>query len=88
MKDLHYNYVFFNSADSNTRRKDPNTYNTICAKDLEHHKNIQVVSYPVDWAPYLIRCLFSLHHHPKTNKLVKLPFKHWWYPHYFHLRFQ
>ena len=87
MSNFRYNYVFFNSADSNTRKKDPNTYNTICAKDLDDHPDIQVVSYPVDWAPYFIRFLFSVHHHPKTNKIVKLPFKRWWYPHWVHPQF-
>lgn len=79
---MHYNYVFFNSAD-NTRKKDNNGYYTICVEDLNKLANVHVVSYPVDYAYYFIRCLFSIHMSPRINKFISLPFKEKWYPYYF-----
>lgn len=85
---LKYNYVFFNVADAKTRKKDPNGYNAICVKDLEDMEGVQVVSYPLDYAPYIVRWLFAVHHTPKINKIIKLPFKKAWYPHYFKAKFK
>jgi hypothetical protein len=83
MSELNYNYVFFNVGEGNARRKDPNGYNTICVKDLEEMAGVRVVSYPLDYAPYCMRWLFSAHHTPKVNRIINLPGKKLWYPHYF-----
>ncbi|MBO4897229.1 MAG: hypothetical protein J5590_02895 [Clostridia bacterium] len=77
-----YNYVFFNTADRNIRKRNPNGYNTICAKDLENMENVNLVSYPLDWAPQIIRWLFYF-----TVKF-NLPIKRLWYPFYFKNRFK
>ena len=83
MSDWQYNYVFFNVADSNARKIDSDGYNKICVADLEKMENVRVVSYPVDYAPYIIRWLFSVHHTPRINKFLNLPGKKFWYPYYF-----
>lgn len=83
MENLKYNYVFFNSSDANSRKRNPNGYNTICVSDLYNLENVTVVSYPLDYAPYLTRLIFSVHHTPKINNLIKLPLKSLWYPFYF-----
>lgn len=87
MEDFKYNYVFFNTGDRNARKRDPNGYNTICVADLEKMRNVQVVSYPVDHANSVVRFLFFIHHTPRINRYVKLPFKSLWYPYYFREKF-
>jgi len=80
---LKYNYIFFNVADINTRISTPLEYNAICVKDLLSMQGVKVVSYPVDYASYLIRWFYSIHHSSRINKIVKIPFKKLWYPFYF-----
>ena len=72
-----YNYVFFNTADRNIRKRNPNGYNTICAKDLEEMENVNLVSFPLDYAPRFVRWLYYL------QIKFKLPFEKLWYPFYF-----
>lgn len=82
-----YNYIFFNSADGNARKKTPNAYNTICVSDLEKMANVKVVSFPLDYACTPIRFMFWAHHTPKINKVLNLPLKKIWYPYYFRAHF-
>lgn len=82
-----YNYVFFNSPDHNPRKKDPDGYYKICVEDLENLDNVQVVSYPLDYAVTFVRYLYSFHHTPKINNILKLPLKKLWYPFYIKSKF-
>ena len=82
-----YNYVFFNITDDRIK-KTKSGYNTICAMDLEDLENVELVSFPLDYAPAFVRWLFRKHHSKTIAKIVKLPFKNWWYPFYFRNRFQ
>ena len=85
--NMKYNYVFFNSTD-NTRKIDFDGYYTICICDLFKLPNVQVITYPVDYANKFIRCLYSAHHTPKTNMFFELPLKKCWYPFYFKNKFK
>jgi len=80
---MKYNYIYFNIEDRNTRKRNPGGYNTICVKDLESLDYVHIVSYPLDYASQFLRNLFYLHHYPKINRIVSLPFKSVWYPYYF-----
>ena len=81
-----YKYVFFNSP-CNKLRIDKSEYNMICVRDLEKMDNVQMVSYPLDWACYPIRYLFAVHHSAKLNSKFELPFKNFWFPFYFKNKF-
>lgn len=83
MNKLKYNYVFFNSDDGNARKMDLDGYNTICVRDLENMSGVKVVSYPLDYSNYFIRCLFWLHHTPRINNIIRMPYKKIWFPIYF-----
>lgn len=78
-----YNYVFFNSKDDNQLHKNPDGYYTICAKDLENQEGIILVSYPLDYAPTVVRFLYGVHHTIRINKYINLPLKKLWFPYYF-----
>ena len=78
-----YNYIYFDTADRNTRKRNPDGYYAICTEDLQKLENVLVVSYPLDYASPLIRFLFGLHHTNHINKYVKLPLKSLWFPYYF-----
>ena len=82
-----YNYIYFDTADRNTRKRNPDGYYAICTEDLQKLENVLVVSYPLDYASPLIRFLFGLHHTNHINKYVKLPLKSLWFPYYFKPRF-
>ena len=78
-----YNYVFFDIADDNMLRRNPDGYYAICTEDLQKLENVLLVSYPLDYASPLIRFLFGLHHTNHINKYVNLPLKSLWFPYYF-----
>lgn len=84
---LKYNYVYFNITD-NRKKKNPNGYNAICATDLEKLDDVQVVSFPLDYASEFVKWLFRMHHSGKINDRIKLPFKKIWFPFYFKKRFE
>lgn len=83
---LNHNYVFFDTEDSRVRR-DLEGYRSICTADLRTMKGVNLVTYPLDYAPRFIRLLFLLHHSKKINNLINLPFKSIWYPFYFKNKF-
>lgn len=82
MAGLNYNYVFFNVPD-NKLKKDKEGYYYICTADLENHEDIKVVSYPLDYANFVLRRIFWIHHSEKINRIINLPLKKIWYPYYF-----
>lgn len=79
---LHYNYVIFNSIESKIKFN-PNGYYAICYNDLRGKDDIQVVDLPLQGYPKFLRCLYSIHHSVRLNRICKLPFKKIWYPIYF-----
>ena len=82
-----YNYIFFNAED-NKLRKDPDGYYTICTEDLISMDNVELVSYPVDYACYPIRYLYLLHHSKRLNRYINFPLKKAWFPYYFKTKFK
>ncbi len=88
MSMFHYNYVIFNSDDDNKLKRNPDGYYTICLAETERHNNVNVVSQPLDYAPYWLRLLYSIHNSAKISQKVKLPFKSAWYPYYFKSNFK
>lgn len=85
--EYHYNYVFFNSQDSKWEINHDGYY-TICAEDLFDAPGINLVTWPLDYAPKIIRCLFNIHNSEKINKKLNLPLKKLWYPYYFKDKFK
>ena len=79
----HYNYVIFNSPDNNKLRRNPDGYYTICLQELESCEAIRVVSQPLDYMPYWVRLIYSIHNSAKLGKKVNLLLKSCWYPFYF-----
>lgn len=80
---LHYEYVVFNSNDSNALKKNPDGYYAICLKDLENVSDIKVVSQPLDYMPMLVRLFYCVHTSRRINQYVRLPFQKIWYSKYF-----
>ena len=83
MSELKYNYVFFNTPDNNTIKRNPDGYFTICTVDLESNDNVVLVSYPLDYSSRFVRILYALHNAKRINQKVDLPLKSLWYPYYF-----
>lgn len=83
-----YNYVLFNSPDKNKLRANENGYYTICTKELESSSEIKLVSYPLDYKPFLVRLMFRIHNSAKVEQYIHLPFKTKWYPFYFNNDFE
>lgn len=82
-----YNYVFFNVGAIKNHKEDKDSYYYICTEDLCKMDNVHVVSYPLDYSSYFLHLLFTLHSHPKINKIVNMPLKNLWYPYYFKVKF-
>lgn len=82
LENLKYNYVFFDSEDSRLRINKKG-YRYICSCDLTKYSNIKLVTFPLDYAPKIMRFLYLLHNAKKSNMLFNLPFKKIWYPFYF-----
>lgn len=81
-----YNFVIFNATDDKFKI-DHNAYYTICMEDLYKRSDVSVVSWPLDYAPRIVKFMFNLHNSIKLNKLIKLPLKNVWYPYYFRDKF-
>lgn len=89
MKDLHYNYVYFNMhywPEYDACELNPDEYNAICLRDLEGVEGVQVIQMPMQHFPKIIRriqrWLEKLHAY-KGVRLVKLL-----YPFYFKNNFK
>lgn len=80
MKNLKYNYVYFNTSYLTRGRIDPNEYNAICLRDATHLSGVKVVSTPLEHFPYFFRLLYRMYHTRCINKYVSLPFKKLWHP--------
>lgn len=80
---FHYNYVVFNSGDDSKLKRNTDGYYTICLAEAEKHPNVKVVSRPLDYLPYPVRALYTIHTSAKLAHKVNLPFKNKWYPYYF-----
>ena len=83
MKQLRYNYVYFNSSYLTHGKTDPNEYNAICLRDAMSLPGVKVVSTPLEQFPYFIRLIHFFHRLKQLNKYFSLPFKKAWYPFYF-----
>ena len=79
---MKYNYIYFNAV-SNKRKNNHNEYNYICLKDVEIMDNVNLVSYPLDYANYTIRWLYSIITSDRLKKFFPLLIKKMWYPFYF-----
>lgn len=83
---MKYNYVFFNAPDSKWGR-DSDGYYTICLKDLESQKNLQIVSAPLEHKSKWLKFARRLNYSVKINKIIKWKKTELWYPYWMKLRF-
>lgn len=83
---LHYNYVIFDNSDAKLK-KNQDAYYSICMRDLNNQENVHIVSNPLDYAPFFIKWMYSIHHMRRLNRIIKLPFKNVWFPFYFKMKF-
>lgn len=78
---MKYNYVYFDTGSIKNRKNDRDNYFYICTEELRNYENIRVVSYPMDWAPFIF------HQIQTVQKIFRIPFPQIWYPMYFKYNF-
>lgn len=84
---LSYNYVVFNQIEGKLQFNEDGYY-TICLRDLDKFPDIRPVYFPLQHKNVLLRLLYNIHNSRKVNKILKLPFKHIWWPYMFDDKFQ
>lgn len=82
---LHYYFVYFNTNYLSKGRVDKNEYNSICLRDAEKMKDVQVVSCPLDYSNVLVRRFYNLINY--KNIPIPLIVKRFWYPFVFKQQF-
>lgn len=84
MKELNYNYVYFNTNYLPHYQKgiiDHNEYNALCLSDVENIDGVKVVPSPLDYAtPFLRRLQIR---HERWGRKYHFPFKQLWYKYFF-----
>lgn len=73
---LHYRFVYFNSNYLSKGRIDKDEYNSICLRDAERMKDVQVVPCPLDYSTAFIRRIYNVINHKKLPRVIK----RLWYP--------
>lgn len=84
MKDLNYNYVYFNAnylPDYFRGLINPNEYNTLCLSDVTEMKNVIVVPCQLYYTTPLVRRLQI--RHERWGRKYHFPFKSIWYKYFF-----
>lgn len=81
--NLHFKFIYFNSNYLKPGKIDKDEYNAICLRDAESMKDVNVIAYPLQHYPYIVRRLFAILTSRRLNKWIKLPFLKLFYPLYF-----
>ena len=81
---MKYNYVVFNSVNTDLYYNRDDDYYVICLKDLEARDDVILNHVPLQEQPVWMRRLYNLHHSRWLyNKYWKFPFRSIWHPYIF-----